>query len=82
MQEDEIMTISAKQAVGLFVDPSYPQWIVRDPDGNFWILPSVEYPWDQRQPYFPTAETDCLYLCRDTTKTCSTYRFDPTTGAS
>ncbi len=60
MQEDEIMTISAKQAVGLFVDPSYPQWIVRDPDGNFWILPSVEYPWDQRQPYYPTAETDLV----------------------
>ena len=58
MQEDEIMTISAKQAVGLFVDPSYPQWIVRDPDGNFWILPSVENPWDQRQPFYPTAETE------------------------
>ena len=52
------MTASEKRKVGLFVDRSYPQWIVCDPDGNFWILPSVEYPWDQRQPFHPTAETD------------------------
>jgi len=58
MQEDETMTAPGKQAVGLFVDRTYPQWIVRDPEGNFWILPSVEYPWDQRQPFHPTAETD------------------------
>jgi hypothetical protein len=52
------MTTTGKQAVGLFVDRSCQQWIVRDPEGSFWMLPSVEHPWDQRQSFEPTAETD------------------------
>ena len=36
------MTSERKQVVGLFVDKSCQQWIVRDPEGNFWTLPSVE----------------------------------------
>ena len=47
-----------KQVVALFVDRACQQWIVRDPEGCFWILPSVEHPWDHRQPFRPTAETD------------------------
>ncbi len=42
----------------LFVDRSCQRWVVRDPEGNFWILPSVEDPWEHRQPFHPTAETD------------------------
>jgi len=49
---------SRKQLGALFVDRSCQQWIVRDPDGNFWILPSVEDPWKLRQPFRLTAETD------------------------
>jgi len=30
---------------------------VQDPEGNFWLLPSVEDPWSQRQPFHPTEET-------------------------
>lgn len=54
------MTALRKQAVALFVERSCQQWVVRDrdPDGNFWILPSVELPWDHRQPFQPTAKTD------------------------
>jgi len=52
------MTASSKPVVALFVDRACQQWIVRDPEGNFWILPSVEIPWDARQPFHPTAETD------------------------
>ena len=52
------MNAVSKQVVALFVDRSCQQWIVRDPEGNFWILPSVEDPWDHRQPFDPTAETD------------------------
>jgi hypothetical protein len=52
------MTASHKPVVALFVDRSSQQWIVRDPEGKFWILPSVENPWDQRQPFQPTSETD------------------------
>jgi hypothetical protein len=27
---------------------------VRDPEGNFRVVPSVENPWDDRQPFYPT----------------------------
>jgi len=30
--------------------------VVLDPEGNFWLLASVENPWDQRLPFFPTEE--------------------------
>ena len=33
------------------------QWVVRDPEGNFWIVPSVENPWDHRRPFYPSEET-------------------------
>jgi hypothetical protein len=46
-----------KQARGLFVDRSSQRWIVRDPDGAFWLVPSVENAWDHREPFQPTAET-------------------------
>jgi len=52
------MTTLGKQMVALFVDRSCRQWIVRDPEGDFWILPSVEDPWDHREPFNLTAETD------------------------
>jgi hypothetical protein len=52
------MTTSRRQVVALFVDRSCRQWIVRDPDGNFWVLPPVDHPWDERQPFDPTSETD------------------------
>jgi hypothetical protein len=39
-----------KQAVAIFVDRSSRQWVVRDPEGNFWTVPSQENPWDHRQP--------------------------------
>jgi hypothetical protein len=47
-----------KQRVALFVDRTFQQWIVRDPEGNFWLLPSVEDPWGQRQPFTPTLESE------------------------
>jgi hypothetical protein len=52
------MTALGKQLVALFVDRSCQQWIVRDPEGSFWSLPTVEHPWEQRQPFHMTAETD------------------------
>lgn len=47
-----------KQRAVLFVERASQQWIVRDPEGNFWLLPSVENPWSQRQPFHPTEETE------------------------
>jgi hypothetical protein len=47
-----------RQRAVLFVERSSQQWIVQDPEGNFWLLPSVDNPWSQRQPFHPTEETE------------------------
>ena len=47
-----------KQRVTLYVDRSSQQWVVLDVEGNFWIVPSAPNPWDQRQPFYPTDETE------------------------
>jgi hypothetical protein len=52
------MPILRKKLVALFVDRTRQQWIVRDPDGNFWQVPPIPDPWDHRQPFQPTDETD------------------------
>jgi hypothetical protein len=39
-REREMIVVS-KQALALYVNCSTLQWIVRDPDGNFWVLPTV-----------------------------------------
>jgi hypothetical protein len=50
-----MMTVS-NRLVALFADKSSQQWVVRDPEGNFWIIPSGNNPWDHRQPFYPTEE--------------------------
>lgn len=52
------MTIERKQVIALFVDRVGRQWIVRDPDGNFWSIPSSEDAWNHRQPFQLTEEAD------------------------
>ena len=52
------MPALGKQRVALFVERSCRQWVVRDPEGSFWILPSVNHPWEHRRPFHPTPETD------------------------
>jgi len=47
-----------KRLVALFVDKSSQQWVVRDPEGKFWFVPTVENPWEHRQPFDPTEETE------------------------
>ena len=48
-----------KDAVALFVDRPDQHWIVLDKDGNYWVVPSdEENPWSQRQPFYPTEETE------------------------
>ena len=57
--KERIMLTLRKNVVHLYVDRSSQQWIVLDPEGNFWIVPSDnENPWDQRQPFYPTEETE------------------------
>ena len=52
------MAMPRRQLVALFVERSSQQWIVRDPEGKYWIVPFVEGAWEHRQPFEPTAETD------------------------
>ena len=52
------MTTATKQVVAIFVDKSSQQWVVRDADGNFWLLPAGDNPWGHRQPFDPTEETE------------------------
>lgn len=40
-----------KEQVTLYVDRANQQWVARDHDGNFWILPPTETPWLDRQRY-------------------------------
>lgn len=47
-----------KQAVALYADRISQQWVVRDGDGNFWVLPAGEKAWELRQPFYPTEETE------------------------
>jgi hypothetical protein len=44
--------------VSIYVDRSNRNWIVRDADGNFWVLPNTDWPWDNRLPFVPTEETE------------------------
>ena len=41
----------------VYVERSSHQWVVLDPDGNFWILPAGDEPWINRRPFEPTEET-------------------------
>jgi hypothetical protein len=47
-----------KQVVAIYVDRSNGQWVVRDCDGNFWILPSTENPWNDRIPFDPSEDIE------------------------
>ena len=38
--------------VSLYVDRASQQWVVRDPEGNFWVLTTTENAWDGRQPFY------------------------------
>jgi hypothetical protein len=52
------MLAKSKRVVALYVDRVSRRWIVRDPEGNFWSLPSTDNPWDDRQPFSPAEETE------------------------
>jgi hypothetical protein len=53
------MVVPSSRKAAIFVDRTCPQhWIVRDPDGNFWIVPPVEDAWESRSPFELTEETE------------------------
>ena len=51
------MTMIRKPPVALFVERFSQQWVVRNSEGNFWIVPSVENLWEHRQQFHPTEES-------------------------
>jgi hypothetical protein len=52
------MLAVTKRVIAIFVDRSSQQWIVRDPDGCFWIVPPGDDAWERRQPFEPTENTE------------------------
>jgi hypothetical protein len=53
------MTTSSSSRAAIFVDRAWTgHWVVRDPEGNFWIVPSVRNAWECRRPFQPTEETE------------------------
>ena len=53
------MISAPSRMAAIFVDRTCREhWIVRDPDGNFWIVPSADNAWECRQPFEPTNETE------------------------
>jgi hypothetical protein len=57
-QEEREMISASGRMAAIFVDRACTEhWIVRDPEGNFWIVPSAENAWDNRRPFQPSDET-------------------------
>ncbi|MCE9566828.1 MAG: hypothetical protein K8U57_32890 [Planctomycetes bacterium] len=52
------MLTARKQVMAIYVDRASEQWIIRDFEGSLWALPQSENPWDDRQPYSLTEETE------------------------
>lgn len=49
------MVTIRKTVVRIYVDKARRQWIVRDPEGNYWSLPSGDLqPWERREPFTTT----------------------------
>ena len=72
LEERNMLTLR-KQVAALSADRQSRQWIVRDPEGSFWVVPNVEKPWDHRQPFQLTEEA-ALDPVPGIIKTCSVYR--------
>jgi hypothetical protein len=58
LRKDQKVAALQRQKADLFVDKASRQWVVRDPEGNFWIVPSVAKPWSHRKPFQVTEDMD------------------------
>lgn len=52
------MFVVRTHRIEIYVDRVSQQWVVRDSEGEFWVLPNVENPWEKRQRYVPNPEQD------------------------
>ena len=59
IQEELDMISPPSRLATIFVDRACRgHWIVRDPDGNFWMVPSCENAWACRQPFQIMEDTE------------------------
>jgi hypothetical protein len=49
---------SQNQKVSIFVDRTSQQWIVRDDEGVFWMVPAIADAWDHRRLFIPSEEIE------------------------
>jgi hypothetical protein len=40
-----------RPTMAVFVDRASQQWVVRDREGQFWLLPHGPDPWNHREPF-------------------------------
>jgi hypothetical protein len=52
------MLATRKRVMSLYVDRSSQRWVVRDHDGNYWLLPHRENPWEYREAFQPTEDVE------------------------
>ena len=50
------MVETADYVVAIYVDRVSQQWVVRDPEGRFWMLPSADNAWENRLPFEPAPD--------------------------
>ena len=46
-----------RATMGLFVDRTTQQWVARDLEGQFWVVPPVDDPWSHRAPFQPADDS-------------------------
>jgi hypothetical protein len=42
----------------IYADRTRQQWVVRDAEDNFWLVPAQEQPWEHREPFHPAEDTE------------------------
>jgi len=53
------MTLThSHHSLSIYVDRSSSQWIVRDAEGTFWVVPVLENAWEHRQIFIPSEDVD------------------------
>jgi hypothetical protein len=52
------MLATTKRALTLYVDHATQQWIVLDPEGRYWVVPSRDNAWEYREPFVLAEDTN------------------------
>jgi hypothetical protein len=55
-----LMVVTEKLVVALFVDRATQQWVVRDAHGDFWSVSMEADAWNRRLPFVPTDDSELV----------------------